>query len=128
MFYFSDLLGKYLDKDNLYLKIGGVAVITLLIWVLERRYQQLKAKYADYDAVPSPEQIILAAEAAQEASVDRAAVAEPGTTAAVGRQEPLSRVQLNSNFAGAGPGRSVTGTSATNASPGEPLGPRPDAR
>lgn len=128
MFYFSDLLGKYLDKNNLYLKIGGVAVITLLIWVLERRYQHLKTKYAAYDAVPSPEQIILAAEAAQGGSADRTAVAEPDTTAAVGGQEPLSRVQLNSNFGGGGPRRPVTGTSAPDASPGESLGPRPDAR
>jgi hypothetical protein len=90
MYYFSDLIGLYLDKDNLYLKIGGVAVISLLILVLERRYQHLKAKYAASDVVPSPEQIILAAEAAQMGSVGSASVKGHAATGAMETKEPMS--------------------------------------
>jgi len=46
MFMFSDLLGKYLDKDNIYLKVGGFLVIGTLIFVLERRYRKLKEGFA----------------------------------------------------------------------------------
>lgn len=46
MFLFSDLLSHYLDKDNLYLKIGGFLVIAVIIIVLERRYRKLKEGFA----------------------------------------------------------------------------------
>jgi hypothetical protein len=46
MYLFSDWLGEHLDKDNIYLKIGGFAVILGLIYILERRYRQLKTEYA----------------------------------------------------------------------------------
>ena len=43
---FSDLLGNYIDKDNPYLKYGGLLVIVALVVVLERRYRMLKNRYA----------------------------------------------------------------------------------
>lgn len=46
MFLFSDLLGNYLNKDNIYLKVGGFLVIGVLIFVLERRYRKLKEGFA----------------------------------------------------------------------------------
>jgi len=46
MFMFSDLLGNYIDKDNPYLKYGGLLVIVALVVVLERRYRTLKNRYA----------------------------------------------------------------------------------
>jgi hypothetical protein len=46
MFLFSDLLSHYLDKDNIYLKIGGFLVIATIIFVLERRYRKLKRGFA----------------------------------------------------------------------------------
>lgn len=46
MFLFSDLLSHYLDKDNLYLKIGGFVVIGVVIFVLERRYRKLREGFA----------------------------------------------------------------------------------
>ena len=46
MFMFSDLLGNYINKDNPYLKYGGLLVIVALVVVLERRYRTLKNRYA----------------------------------------------------------------------------------
>lgn len=46
MFWFSDLLGNYIDKDNPYLKYGGLLIIVALVVVLERRYRLLKNRYA----------------------------------------------------------------------------------
>jgi len=46
MFLFSDLLGNYIDKDNPYLKYGGLLIIVALVVVLERRYRTLKNRYA----------------------------------------------------------------------------------
>lgn len=46
MFLFSDLLSNYIDKDNIYLKIGGFLAIAAVIFVLERRYRRLKEGFA----------------------------------------------------------------------------------
>jgi len=46
MFVFSDLMSRYLDKDNPYLKIGGFIVIAALVIVLERRYRKLRDGFA----------------------------------------------------------------------------------
>lgn len=46
MFWFSDLLGNYIDKDNPYLKYGGLLIIVALVVILERRYRTLKNRYA----------------------------------------------------------------------------------
>lgn len=62
MFWFSDLLGNYIDKDNPYLKYGGLLIIVALVVILERRYRTLKNRYASArlaeaalaDAVPEP--------------------------------------------------------------------------
>lgn len=45
MFFFSDLLGQYLNKDNVYLKIGGFLALVLVVLILERRYRRLKSGY-----------------------------------------------------------------------------------
>ncbi len=45
MFLFSDLLGNYVNKDNLYLKLGGFVVIAAIILILERRYRKLKDRF-----------------------------------------------------------------------------------
>jgi len=46
MFLFSDLMTMYIDKDNIYLKVGGFAVIVTLVVILERRYRKLRDAYA----------------------------------------------------------------------------------
>jgi uncharacterized membrane protein len=46
MFWFSDLLGHYFDKENFYLKYGGLLIIVAIVIVLERRYRKLKQRYA----------------------------------------------------------------------------------
>lgn len=46
MFLFSDWVGNYIDKDNVYLKYGGLLLVVVLVVVLERRYRKLKQKYA----------------------------------------------------------------------------------
>ena len=46
MFLFSDLMSDYVDKDNIYLKIGGFALIATLVVILERRYRKLRDGFA----------------------------------------------------------------------------------
>ncbi|MGV3483897.1 MAG: small multi-drug export protein [Planctomycetaceae bacterium] len=46
MYFFSDLMGNYIDKDNPYLKYGGFALIAALVIILERRYRKLRDGYA----------------------------------------------------------------------------------
>ena len=46
MYFFSDLMGNYVDKDNPYLKYGGFALVATLVIILERRYQKLRDRYA----------------------------------------------------------------------------------
>ncbi len=47
MFYFSDLLGEWIDKDNPWIKFGGLGLILVLVVILERRYRQLRDRFAD---------------------------------------------------------------------------------
>jgi hypothetical protein len=54
MYYFSDLMGKYLDKDDPYLKIGGFIVIATIVIILERRYRKLRDRYAANEGVAKP--------------------------------------------------------------------------
>lgn len=46
MYFFSDLMGKYVDKDDPILKIGGFALIAVIVIILERRYRKLRDRYA----------------------------------------------------------------------------------
>jgi len=46
MYFFSDLMGNYVDKDNPYLKYGGFALVATLVIILERRYQKLRDRFA----------------------------------------------------------------------------------
>jgi len=46
MFFFSDLMGNYINKDNPYLKYGGFLVIFTIVIILERRYRKLRDGYA----------------------------------------------------------------------------------
>ncbi len=54
MFLFSDLLGHYVDKENFYLKYGGLLIIVAIVIVLERRYRTLKQRYASGAIAVSP--------------------------------------------------------------------------
>jgi hypothetical protein len=46
MYFFSDLMGKYVDKDDPRLKIGGFVLIAIIVIILERRYRKLRNRYA----------------------------------------------------------------------------------
>jgi len=46
MYFFSDLMSNYVDKDNVYLKIGGFALIATIVVILERRYRKLRNGFA----------------------------------------------------------------------------------
>ncbi len=45
MFWFSDVLGNWIDKDNPMIKYGGLLLVLLLVVLLERRYQYLKQQF-----------------------------------------------------------------------------------
>lgn len=79
MFWFSDLLGNYIDKDNPYLKYGGLLIIVALVVILERRYRTLKNRYASAritEAAPaeSPAALPRTAVASSAAANERTAV------------------------------------------------------
>lgn len=42
MYFGSELIGRYIDKDDPLTTIGGVAVVAAIIIVLERRYRKMK--------------------------------------------------------------------------------------
>ena len=44
MYFGSELITRHLDRDNPLLLIGGIAVVTALIFMLNQRYRQLKAR------------------------------------------------------------------------------------
>jgi hypothetical protein len=46
MYFFSDLMSQYVDKDNPYLKYGGFALVATIVIILERRYRKLRNGYA----------------------------------------------------------------------------------
>ncbi len=46
MYFGSELLTRYLDRDNPLLLFGGIAVIASIAWILNHRYRQLKARQA----------------------------------------------------------------------------------
>lgn len=47
MYFGSDMLSKYLDKDDALIKYGGLAAIVLIIFFLERRYQAMKRTFME---------------------------------------------------------------------------------
>ena len=47
MFWFSDVLGTWIDKDNPLIKYGGLLLVLLLVVLLERRYQYLKKQFVE---------------------------------------------------------------------------------
>ncbi|MEX0725488.1 MAG: small multi-drug export protein [Planctomycetaceae bacterium] len=47
MYLGSDMLGKYLDKDDALIKYGGIAAIVLIIFFLERRYKAMKRTFME---------------------------------------------------------------------------------
>jgi uncharacterized membrane protein len=53
MFLFSDIMGNYVDKENPYLRYGGLLVIVAIVLVLERRYRMLKKRYTVLQQVQS---------------------------------------------------------------------------
>ncbi len=46
MYFGSELITRHLDRDNPLLMIGGVAVIAVILWMLNRRYRQFKSRHA----------------------------------------------------------------------------------
>ena len=44
MYFGSELITQHIGRDNPLLLIGGIAVIGLMLWVLNRRFRQLKAR------------------------------------------------------------------------------------
>jgi hypothetical protein len=42
MYLFAGLINRYLDRDNPWLTIGGIAVVAGLILLLNWRYQKMK--------------------------------------------------------------------------------------
>ncbi len=83
MFLFSDWLGNYVDKENFYLKYGGLLIIVALVVILERRYRKLKNRYAsERHAAVEPtdaaaESLAVAAERNNEAAVAVNGAAQP---------------------------------------------------
>ncbi len=45
MFWFSDILGNWVDKDHPAIQYGGIIVVLLLVIILERRYQSLRKQF-----------------------------------------------------------------------------------
>lgn len=47
MYYGSDMLSKYLDKNDAVIRYGGIAAIVLIIFFLERRYKAMKRTFLE---------------------------------------------------------------------------------
>lgn len=137
MFFFSDLLGHYLNKDNVYLKIGGFLVLVMIVLILERRYRRLKSGYLTSVATPPLDPAVAVTGSAVGLSIEH----EPSPVTADSPWEDSADVV-------AAPGRAVAGAaSAVRRNPGsgrsdwalpgprsvetlsgEPVGQRSDAR
>jgi len=111
MFAFSDLLGHYLNKDNVYLKIGGFLVIGALIIVLERRYRKLKEGFASgklpdddgyygphgYETVgPLPTHAVASTISKKTLSTDPQRTAQEGSADACGDSPQVNHASLRS--------------------------------
>ena len=46
MYLGSEMITRHLHRDNPLLMIGGVAVIGIILWMLNRRYRQFKERHA----------------------------------------------------------------------------------
>jgi uncharacterized membrane protein len=46
MYWFSDLIDPWIDKDSYAIRFGGIAVIVLIVVILERRYRTLRDRFA----------------------------------------------------------------------------------
>jgi len=55
MYFGSELITRHLDRDNPLLMIGGVAVIAVILWMLNHRYRQFKARHAMDFSADKPE-------------------------------------------------------------------------
>jgi len=55
MYFGSELITRHLDRDNPLLMIGGVAVIAVILWMLNRRYRQFKSRHAADSSHDQPE-------------------------------------------------------------------------
>jgi uncharacterized membrane protein len=58
MYWFSDFIGQWIDKDSWLTRFGGFAVILVIVWILERRYQTLKRRYAEEDALEAKASVL----------------------------------------------------------------------
>lgn len=55
MYFGAALINRYLDRDNPFLTIGGIAFVVLIIWLLNHRYQKMKSLwYANQRNNPQP--------------------------------------------------------------------------
>ncbi len=55
MYWFSDFIDQWIDKDNWVMRFGGVITILVVVFVLERRYQTLRKRFASENAARSQE-------------------------------------------------------------------------
>jgi uncharacterized membrane protein len=52
MYYFSETLNRWIDKDHPAIHYGGFAVIVVIVVLLERRYQKMRSEFAL--GIPAP--------------------------------------------------------------------------
>lgn len=45
----ADIIGRHLDKDDPFIRYGGIVVVVLIIIILNHRYRRLKAKYLEHE-------------------------------------------------------------------------------
>ncbi len=50
MYWFSDFIDQWIDKDNWVIRFGGIISILAIVLVLERRYQTLRKRFAEQNA------------------------------------------------------------------------------
>jgi uncharacterized membrane protein len=45
MYFGAALINRYLDRDNPFLTIGGIAFVVFVVWLLNHRYQKMKSQW-----------------------------------------------------------------------------------
>lgn len=55
MYWFADVIDRWIDKDSSVIRFGGIAAIVLIVIVLERRYRTLRDRFATANVESLPE-------------------------------------------------------------------------